>query len=100
MICLQMFLEDADVVIQAYRYRSLEQKGIDLIFLNDVPEMANKIGEEMIYLDLTYYSPGGTHSEAPGYQQIVDAVNDASYVFGKAYGLGEGSWRAALATQY
>ena len=84
---LHTLLEDADVVIQAFRRRSLERKGFGL---EDLLEMANKRGKGVVYLDLSCYGPDGTYSERPGYQQIADAASGLSYVCGKAYGLDEG----------
>lgn len=80
-------LQDADVVVQAFRRRSLERKGFGL---NEVLAMANKRGKGIVYLDLTCYGPDGTFSERPGYQQIADAASGASYVHGKAYGHEDG----------
>ncbi|KAL3961178.1 hypothetical protein ACCO45_002701 [Purpureocillium lilacinum] len=39
---LRTLIEDVDVIIQAYRYRSLERRGFGL---NEVLEMANKRGK-------------------------------------------------------
>ena len=84
---LWALLEGADVVLQAFRRRSLERKGFGL---NDVLAMANKRGKGIVYMDLTCYGPDGTFSERPGYQQIADAASGVSYVLGKAYGYDEG----------
>lgn len=104
---LHKLLEGADVILQAFRRRSLERKGFGL---EAMLEMANKRGKGIVYLDLTCYGPDGTYSERPGmmnmvrsvlcsreyadciagYQQIADAASGACYVFGKAYGFEEG----------
>ncbi|KAK4540708.1 hypothetical protein LTR36_008923 [Oleoguttula mirabilis] len=84
---LHKLLEDADVVVQAFRRRSLERKGFGL---EDLLDMANKRGKGVVYLDLTCYGPDGTYSERPGFQQIADAASGCSYVCGRAYGFGEG----------
>jgi hypothetical protein len=84
---LHALMEGADVVIQAFRRRSLERKGFGL---EDLLEMANKRGKGIVYLDLSCYGPDGTYSERPGYQQIADAASGCCYVCGQAYGFGEG----------
>jgi hypothetical protein len=77
---LHTLLEDADVVIQAFRRRSLERKGFGL---DDVLDMARKRNKGIVYLDLSCYGPDGTYSERPGYQQIADAASGCSYVLGE-----------------
>lgn len=84
---LWALLEDADVVLQAYRRRALERRGFGL---NDVLAMANRRGKGIIYYDMSCYGPDGTYSERPGYQQIADAASGCSYTLGKAYGYDEG----------
>ncbi|KAK2616924.1 hypothetical protein QQS21_000012 [Conoideocrella luteorostrata] len=84
---LHALIEDADVVIQAFRLRSLERKGFGL---EDVVDMANKRGKGIVYVDLNCYGPDGYFAERPGYQQIADAASGCSYVCGKAYGFEEG----------
>ncbi|KAK5123465.1 hypothetical protein LTR85_002503 [Meristemomyces frigidus] len=84
---LHKLIEGADVVVQAFRRRSLERKGFGL---EDILQMANKRGKGVVYLDLTCYGPDGTYSERPGFQQIADAASGCSYVCGKAYGFEEG----------
>jgi len=80
-------LEEADVVIQAYRRGALERKGFGL---NAVLEMANRRKKGIVYLDVSCYGPDGYYAERPGYQQIADAASGCSYVCGKAYGFEEG----------
>ncbi|PON25208.1 hypothetical protein TGAM01_v205894 [Trichoderma gamsii] len=84
---LQDLIQDADVIIQAFRLRSLERKGFGL---NEVLQMANKRGKGVVYLDLNCYGPDGYYSERPGFQHIADAASGCSYVCGKAYGFEEG----------
>ena len=79
---LHTLLEGADVVVQAFRRRSLERKGFGL---DEVLEMARKRNKGIVYLDLTCYGPDGTYSERPGYQQIADAASGCSYVLGEYY---------------
>lgn len=85
---LRTLIEDVDVIIQAYRYRSLERRGFGL---NEVLEMANKRGKGVVYLDLNCYGPDGYYAERPGYQQIADAASGCSYVCGKANGFEDGT---------
>lgn len=80
-------LEEADVVVQAFRLRSLERKGFGL---EDVLEIANKRGRGIVYVDVNCYGPDGYYAERPGYQQIADAATGCSYVCGQAYGFPAG----------
>ncbi|KAK5989633.1 Acetyl-coenzyme A transferase nodX-like protein [Cladobotryum mycophilum] len=84
---LHSLIEDADVIIQAFRLRSLERKGFGL---ENIVEMANKRGKGIVYVDLNCYGPDGYYAERPGFQQIADAASGCSYVCGKAYGFDEG----------
>jgi CoA-transferase family III len=84
---LHDLMADADVIIQAFRLRSLERRGFGL---NDLLEKANKRGKGIVYVDLNAYGPDGYYAERPGYQQIADAASGCSYVCGKAYGFDEG----------
>lgn len=84
---LHALMEGADVIIQAFRLRSLERKGFGL---NEALEMANKRGRGIVYVDLNCYGPDGYYAERPGFQQIADAASGCSYVCGKAYGFDEG----------
>ncbi|GJN66043.1 hypothetical protein PLICBS_000059 [Purpureocillium lilacinum] len=85
---LRELIMDADVVIQAFRLRSLERKGFGL---DDVLQMANRRGKGIVYVDLDCYGPDGYYAERPGFQQIADAASGCSYVCGKAYGFEEGT---------
>ena len=79
---------EADVVIQAFRLRSLERKGFGL---EDVLRLANERGRGIVYVDLNCYGPTGYYAERPGYQQIADAASGCCYICGKAYGFKEGT---------
>lgn len=81
-------LQDADVVVQAFRMKSLERKGFGL---EDMIELAKKRNKGMVYVDINCYGPDGYYAERPGYQQIADCASGCSYVNGKAYGLEEGT---------
>lgn len=81
-------LQDADVVVQAFRMKSLERKGFGL---DDIIELAKKRNKGMVYVDINCYGPDGYYAERPGYQQIADCASGCSYVNGKAYGLEEGT---------
>ncbi|KAL5610598.1 hypothetical protein FOBRF1_006715 [Fusarium oxysporum] len=85
---LHGLIGDADVIIQAFRLRSLERKGFGL---DDVLKMAEKRGKGIVYVDLNCYGPDGYYAERPGFQQIADAASGCSYVCGKAYGFEEGT---------
>ncbi|KAF2171090.1 hypothetical protein M409DRAFT_51311 [Zasmidium cellare ATCC 36951] len=85
---LLSILEDADVVVQAFRMKSLERKGLGL---DDMVELAKKRNKGMVYVDINCYGPDGYYTERPGYQQIADCASGCSYVNGKAYGLDEGT---------
>lgn len=81
-------LQDADVVVQAFRLKSLERKGFGL---EDIVEIARKRNKGAVYVDINCYGPDGFYAERPGYQQIADAASGCSYVNGKAFGLPEGT---------
>ncbi|KAF4630050.1 hypothetical protein G7Y89_g8090 [Cudoniella acicularis] len=82
-------VEEADVILQGYRLKSLERKGLGL---NTILQIANKRGKGIIYLDENCYGPDGYYAERPGWQQIADAAAGSSYVVGRSYGfpLGQG----------
>ncbi|RGP78633.1 alpha methylacyl- racemase [Fusarium longipes] len=85
---LQSLINDADVVVQAFRKGSLERKGFGL---DDVLEMATRRKKGIVYVDLNCYGPDGYYAERPGFQQIADAASGCCYVVGKAYGFPEGT---------
>lgn len=80
-------MSGADVIVQAFRLRSLERKGLGL---QDLVELAKKRNKGLVYLDLNCYGQDGYYAERPGFQQIADAASGCSYVCGKAYGFEEG----------
>ncbi|KAI4627058.1 uncharacterized protein J4E87_004400 [Alternaria ethzedia] len=80
-------MADADVIIQAFRLRSLERKGFGL---QDLVEMSRQRNKGIVYIDLNTYGPDGYYAERPGFQQIADAASGCSYVCGKAYGFEDG----------
>lgn len=84
---LTTMLADADVVVQAFRFKSLERKGFGL---PDIFELAKKRNKGLVYVDLNCYGPDGYYAERPGYQQIADAASGCSYINGRAYGLPNG----------
>lgn len=84
---LTSLMQEADVVIQAFRLRSLERRGFGL---EHALEMANNRGKGIVYVDLDCYGPDGYYAERPGYQQIADAASGCCYICGKAYGFAEG----------
>ena len=74
---LHKLLEGADVVVQAFRRRSLQRKGFGL---EDLLDTAKKRNKGIVYLDLSCYGPDGTYSERPGYQQIADCGKKVKYL--------------------
>jgi hypothetical protein len=85
---LEELIEGADVVMQAFRLRSLERKGFGL---EDIIEMSRKRNKGVVYLDLNCYGHDGYYAERPGFQQIADAATGCSYVCGKSLGFEEGT---------
>ncbi|MCJ1394274.1 hypothetical protein MMC18_007152 [Xylographa bjoerkii] len=84
---LMKLLEQADVIINGFRRKSIERKGFGL---NALLEMANKRNKGIIYVDENCYGPDGYYAERPGWQQIADAAAGSSYVIGNAYGFKDG----------
>jgi hypothetical protein len=85
---LDKMVEGADVVMQAFRLRSLERKDFGL---EDIVEMSKKCNKAVVYLDMNCYGPEGYYAERPGFQQIGDAATGCSYVCGKSLGFEEGT---------
>lgn len=83
---LKLF-EEADVILQGYRLRSLERRGFGL---NAALEMANKRGRGIIYVDENCYGPDGVYAERPGWQQVADAAAGSSWVIARSFGLPHG----------
>ncbi|KAL8389037.1 hypothetical protein RB595_008839 [Gaeumannomyces hyphopodioides] len=79
---LRLF-EQADVVIQGYRLRSLERRGFGL---EAALEMARRRGRGIVYVDENCYGPDGYYAERPGWQQVADAAAGSSWVMGQAFG--------------
>jgi hypothetical protein len=84
---LTQLYEEADVILQGYRLRSLERRGFGL---NAALEMANKRGKGIIYADENCYGPDGPYAERPGWQQVADAAAGSSWVIAQSFGLPEG----------
>ncbi|KAH0042000.1 hypothetical protein KCU78_g865, partial [Aureobasidium melanogenum] len=80
-------LDNADVVLQAFRLGALKRKGFGL---EDVLTEIKKRNAGIVYVDLNCYGPDGYYAERPGFQQIADAASGCTYVMGKAYGFDEG----------
>jgi hypothetical protein len=79
--------EEADVILQGYRLRSLERRGFGL---KAALEMANKRGKGIIYVDENCYGPDGPYAERPGWQQVADAAAGSSWVMAQSFGLPAG----------
>ncbi|EME84337.1 uncharacterized protein MYCFIDRAFT_134113 [Pseudocercospora fijiensis CIRAD86] len=85
---VQGLLNDADVLVQGFRLKSLERKGFGL---DDMVQLARQRNKGMVYVDINCYGPDGYYAERPGYQQIADCASGCSYINGLAYGLPEGT---------
>lgn len=75
--------EQADVILQGYRLRSLERRGFGL---QAALQMANKRGRGIVYVDENCYGPDGCYAERPGWQQVADAAVGSSYVMAQTFG--------------
>jgi hypothetical protein len=84
---LVKLIEDADVVLDGYRYRSLENRGLGL---DSLLQIATERGKGIVHLNENCYGLDGYMAERPGWQQIADAAAGCSYVMGKSFGLPEG----------
>lgn len=80
---LMQLFEEADVILQGYRLRSLERRGFGL---HAALEIANRRGKGIIYVDENCYGPDGCYAERPGWQQVADAAAGSSYVMGQSFG--------------
>ncbi|KAG4263802.1 hypothetical protein BFJ72_g13647 [Fusarium proliferatum] len=83
---IQLF-EQADVILQGYRLRSLARRGFGL---EAALELANKRGKGIVYVDENCYGPDGYYAERPGWQQVADAAAGSSYVMGQSFCCPEG----------
>lgn len=79
--------EQADVILQGYRLRSLERRGFGL---KAALQMANKRGKGIVYVDENCYGPDGSYAERPGWQQVADAAVGSSYVMAQSFGCPSG----------
>ncbi|KAH7041516.1 CoA-transferase family III domain-containing protein [Microdochium trichocladiopsis] len=84
---LIMLFEEADVILQGYRLRSLERRGFGL---KAALEIANKRGRGIVYVDENCYGPDGPYAERPGWQQVADAAAGSSWVIAQSFGLPAG----------
>ena len=84
---LQELVNEADVIIQAFRLGSIDRRGFGL---EKIVEMAKKRGKGVVYVDLNCYGPDGYYAERPGFQQIADAATGCSYVCAKSLGFEDG----------
>lgn len=84
---LMQLFEEADVILQGYRLRSLERRGFGL---EASLKIANKRGKGIVYVDENCYGPDGYYAERPGWQQVADAAAGSSYVMGQAFGCPKG----------
>jgi crotonobetainyl-CoA:carnitine CoA-transferase CaiB-like acyl-CoA transferase len=79
---LMQLFEQADVILQGYRLRSLERRGFGLKAALD---LANKRGKGIIYVDENCYGPDGYYAERPGWQQVADAAAGSEWVMGQSF---------------
>jgi hypothetical protein len=84
---LTQLFEQADVILQGYRLRSLERRGFGL---QAALKVADKRGRGIVYLDENCYGPDGYYAERPGWQQVADAAAGSSYIMGQAFGCPKG----------
>ncbi|KAJ4373758.1 hypothetical protein N0V83_002497 [Neocucurbitaria cava] len=84
---LMRLFEQADVILQGYRLRSLERRGFGL---QAALQIANQRGKGIIYVDENCYGPDGCYAERPGWQQVADAAAGSSYVMGQSFGCPQG----------
>ncbi|GAM87943.1 hypothetical protein ANO11243_059710 [Dothideomycetidae sp. 11243] len=84
---LMQLFEQADVILQGYRLRSLERRGFGL---NKCFEIAKKRGKGIIYVDENCYGPDGYYAERPGWQQVADAAAGSSWVMAQSMGCPSG----------
>lgn len=84
---LRQLFEQADVILQGYRLRSLERRGFGLQM---ALEIANKRSRGIIYVDENCYGPDGCYAERPGWQQVADAAAGSSYVMAQSFGFPPG----------
>ena len=75
--------EQADVILQGYRLRSFERRGLGL---GAALQMANKRGRGIVYVNENCYGPDGCYAERPGWQQVADAAAGSSYVMAQSFG--------------
>ena len=80
---LTQLFEQADVILQGYRLRSLERRGFGL---KKCLEIAKKRGKGIIYVDENCYGPDGYYAERPGWQQVADAAAGSSYIMAQSFG--------------
>ncbi|PNP77087.1 hypothetical protein FNYG_09556 [Fusarium nygamai] len=79
---LKELFEQADVILQGYRLRSLERRGFGLKAALD---LANKRCKGIIYVDENCYGPDGYYAERPGWQQVADAAAGSEWVMGQSF---------------
>lgn len=79
---LTQLFEQADVILQGYRLRSLERRGFGL---QTALQIANKRSRGIVYMDENCYGPDGYYAERPGWQQVADAAAGSSYIMGQAF---------------
>ena len=84
---LTQLFEEADVIVQGYRLRSLERRGFGL---QDALQIATRRGKGIIYVDENCYGPDGCYAERPGWQQVADAAAGSSYVMAQSFGCPSG----------
>ncbi|KAH0282066.1 CoA-transferase family III [Aureobasidium namibiae CBS 147.97] len=90
---LKKLFDEADVIVSAFRLKSLERRGFGLL---DALEAAKKRGKGIVYVDLNTYGPDGYYAERPGFQQVADAASGCTYVLGRSLGYAPGTGVAML----
>lgn len=82
----EKLLEDADVVLEAYRPGSLARMGFSPEYIHEV---AKRRGKGIVHIRENCYGWKGPWAHRSGWQQISDCVTGASWLQGKFLGLNE-----------
>lgn len=82
----EKLIEDADVLLEAYRPGSLTRLGFSPEYIH---EIANRRGKGIVHIRENCYGWKGPWAHRSGWQQISDCVTGTSWLQGKFLGLNE-----------
>lgn len=82
----EQLIEDADVLLEAYRPGSLTRLGFSPEYIH---EIASRRGKGIVHIRENCYGWKGPWAHRSGWQQISDCVTGASWLQGKFLGLDE-----------